>query len=183
MPVQPEFNPDYLYFVTTSADNHIHIFNREAVIRVLLDSLDFLRANNRMSLFAFVIMPNHIHFIARFGRKHTLSDTLRDFKRHTARQIINQLRARDRSSMLARLQDLNQDWRQTYKVWEDGYDAREVFSPWFLEQKMDYIHYNPCQPHWKLAALPEDYPWSSARYYLADKTAIIHMDDARDLFS
>jgi hypothetical protein len=78
---------------------------------------------------------------------------------------------------------LNKDLRQEYKVWEDRYDARDVFSVEFLQQKMDYIHHNPCQAHWNLVARPEDYPWSSARFYIADQPAVIPVDDVRDLFA
>lgn len=34
-------------------------------------------------------------------------------------------------------------------------------------QKIDYIHRNPVQPKWQLAATPEDYSWSSAAFYLS----------------
>ena len=54
--------------------------------------------------------------------------------------------------------------KQQYKVWEDDYNAKDVFSSEFLEQKMSYIHSNPCQPHWKLSETPEEYLWSTARY-------------------
>ena len=80
------------------------------------------------------------------------------------------------------LRRANKDKSQNFKVWGDRYDAREVFSIEFLEQKMNYIHYNPCQPHWKLADLPEEYLWSSARFYLTGKPAVISVDDVRDLF-
>jgi REP element-mobilizing transposase RayT len=135
-----------------------------------------------MKLYAFVIMPNHIHLIVKLMQEYTLSNMMRDFKRHTARQIIRQFIAREESSKLELLQKLNKDSRQEYKVWEDRYDARDVFSIEFLEQKMDYVHHNPCQPHWNLAALPEDYPWSSARLYIANKPSVIAVDDVRDLF-
>jgi hypothetical protein len=52
-----------------------------------------------------------------------------------------------------------------------------VFTLDFLRQKMDYIHHNPCQPHWALAERPEEYAWSSARYYLLAKPAVIAVDD------
>ena len=182
MPVRPNFNPDYLYFVTTTAEKHIHIFKRESIIRIMLDSLHFLRTSKRMVLFVFVIMPNHIHLIGRFSKEHTLSDVMRDFKRHTARQIIRQLMAEEKTEKLGLLQSLNQDNRQEYKVWEDGYDARDVFSQDFLSQKMEYIHFNPCRPKWNLAGTPEEYPWSSARYYVLDKPSVIPVDDVRDLF-
>ncbi len=181
MPVHPNFNPDFLYFVTTKAEKHSHIFKRESIIRIILDSLHYLRTSKRMALCCFVVMPNHIHLIGRFSREHTLSDVMRDFKRHTARQIIRQFMAEGLVDSLELLRTLNKNEGQVYKIWEDGFDARDVFSVDFLVQKLEYIHYNPCQPHWNLASSPEEYPWSSARYYILDKPSVIPVDDARDM--
>jgi hypothetical protein len=69
MPVHPNFNPDYLYFVTTSAERHIHIFKHEGMVRIILDSWHFLRTSGRMKLFAFVVMPTHLHFIGKFSQE------------------------------------------------------------------------------------------------------------------
>ena len=182
MSVKPNFNPDYLYFVTTTVVNHIQLFKREVFIQTILDSFHFLRSSKGIQIFVFVVMPNHIHFIARFGEKYTLSDMMRDFKRHTARQIIRQLQVADNQNLLDVLRKANNDKKQEFKVWEDGYDARDIFSVEFLEQKMNYIHYNPCQPQWKLADLPEEYPWSSAQFYLAGKPGTIPVDDVREMF-
>ncbi len=182
MPVHPNFNPDYLYFVTTSTERHIHIFKHEAIIRIILDSWHFLRTSERMKLFAFVVMPTHVHFIGKFSQEHPLSDVIRDFKRHTARQIIRQIQVKKNAALLGVFQSINKDDRQEFKVWEDGYDARDIFTPDFLQQKMEYIHYNPCRPKWKLANSPEEYPWSSARFYILAKPSVIPVDDVRDLF-
>lgn len=108
---------------------------------------------------------------------------IRNFKQHTARQLIEHLRAENNQQMLAVMRNANQHYDQDYKVWEDGYDAREVFTPGFLEQKMDHIHSNPCQEHWKLSDVPEAYPWSSARFYFKDEECIIPIDDVRKLFA
>jgi hypothetical protein len=43
------------------------------------------------------------------------------------------------------------------------------------------IHNNPLQPHWCLAERAEEYPWSSARFYLMDEPALIALDDGRKL--
>ena len=32
-------------------------------------------------------------------------------------------------------------------------------------QKLNYSHNNPLQDHWKLADSPENYKWSSAKFY------------------
>ena len=112
-----------------------------------------------------------------------MSDFVRDFKRHTARQIIRQLMAEEKAEKLGILQKLNKHEGQNYKVWEDSYDARDIFTPEFLWQKMEYIHYNPCRPKWNLAASPEVYPWSSARFYMLDKPCVIPVDDVRKIFA
>ena len=41
----------------------------------------------------------------------------------------------------------------------------DLIYEWFFNQKLEYLHNNPCQPHWQLAELPEDYKYSSARFY------------------
>jgi REP element-mobilizing transposase RayT len=112
-------------------------------------------------------MPNHLHFIAQCLPDHPLADVLRDFKKHMAKQIIRQYQAESNQKVLAFLAEaVPRPQKQRYKVWDDDYDAKEAFTPEFLKQKMDYIHNNPLQPHWCLAERAEEYPWSSARFYL-----------------
>lgn len=110
-----------------------------------------------------------------------MGDVMRDFKRHTARQLVRQWSAEEKTGILMKLEQSVTEEGQTYKIWEDGYDARDVYSVDFLHQKMEYIHRNPCQPKWKLANAPEDYLWSSAGFYLAGKPVIIPVDDVREL--
>jgi len=180
MSVKPNFNPDYLYFVTTNAIKRAHLFKRDVIKRILIDSFHYLRKNDRMKLFAFVIMPNHNHLIGKFSENYPLSDAMRDFKKFTARQIYGQFHSEENEKVLSFLQREGQAVKQEYKIWEDGYDARDVFSIKFLQQKIDYIHHNPCQSYWRLVENPEDYLWSTAGFYLANKPCIIPIDDVRE---
>ena len=129
-----------------------------------------------MKLFVFVIMPNHIHIIAHFREEYPLSDVMRDIKKYTARQIYRQFQAEGYNKVLEMLKREGEKLKQEYKIWEDDYDARDVFSVKFLQQKMDYIHHNPCQPHWKLVDKPEQYLWSTAGLYFEGKPCIIPID-------
>lgn len=52
---------------------------------------------------------------------------------------------------------------QSYKVWQDGYHAEEVFSNGWIKEKINYIHQNPAKE--KIAIEPESYYFSSARNY------------------
>ena len=35
----------------------------------------------------------------------------------------------------------------------------------YRNEKSNYIHFNPCQPHWNLTDVPENYKYSSAKFY------------------
>ena len=37
-------------------------------------------------------------------------------------------------------------------------ESEKIFS-------LDYMHYNPLQPHWQLSNEPADYKFSSAKFY------------------
>ena len=115
MPVEPNFNPDYLYFLITSAVRHIHLFRRDTIKRIILDSLHHLRTTGKMKLFVFVIRPNHIHIIALFSEDHPLSDVMRDFKKFTARQIYRQFQAKGNSKVLEVLRREGESLKQEYK--------------------------------------------------------------------
>lgn len=164
---KPNFNPDYLYFVTTTAVDHLHLFQRDVVKRIVLDSFDSFRLRKRLKLYSFVIMPNHIHFIGQFIKDDPPGDVMRDFKKQSADRILRQLK-------------VEHPEKQYHKIWADDYNAKDVFSIDFLQQKLDYIHHNPCQPQWKLSETPEEYIWSSARFYLTEEPCIIPIDDVRE---
>ena len=178
---KPNFDPDHLYFVTTKAVDYLHIFERDVIKRIILDTFDSFRLRKRMKLFCFVIMPNHTHFISKFVKEDPLADVMRDFKKQASDRILRQLKAEKNVDALNILAGkVERPEKQNHKVWEDDYNAKDVFSVDFLEQKMTYIHYNPCQEHWKLSATPEDYLWSSARFYATEEPCIIPIDDVRD---
>ena len=61
---------------------------------------------------------------------------------------------------------------RSYQFWQREPMVKEVWTERFLLQKLNYIHYNPCQAHWQLATMPEDYKWSSALFY--EKNIIEH---------
>ena len=183
MPVKPNFNPDCFYFVTTKAVKHLHLFGRDVINRIIVDSLHHLQTTRKMKLFVFVIMPNHVHFIAQFSKEYPLSDVMRDFKKFTARQIYRQISAEGNNKVLEVLTKEGESVKQEYKVWENSFDARDIFSIEFLQQKMDYIHHNPCQPRWKLVDSPEQYLWSTARFYLDEKPCVIPIDDVREFLA
>lgn len=175
-------DPAHLYFVTTSAVRHAHIFRRDVIKRILVDSLNTGRILGQYELYAFVAMPNHVHTIVRCLGERTPGDVAREFKKATANLILRQYEVEGNQAALDFCaSSVEREGKQSYAVWEDEYQAKNVFSAGFLRQKIDYIHNNPVQPHWALVDRPEDYVWSSARFHLAGGRALIPLSDARQL--
>lgn len=162
-------DPDHLYFVTTSAVDGAHVFRRPVIKRILVDSLNAARILGQMQLYSFVVMPNHVHLICRCLADYSVVEVVREFKKATANLILRQYEAEGNEAALALLSTAvkpGQD--QRHAVWENEYQAKNIVTPGFLRQKLEYLHWNPVQPHWRLASAAEEYPWSSARFYMVD---------------
>jgi REP element-mobilizing transposase RayT len=174
----------HLYFITTSAIQRAHIFQRDVIKRILVDSLNVGRILDQYALFAFVIMPNHVHLILRCSKDYAPGDVIREFKKATANLILRQYEAEANQTALDFCAGaVKPGHKQQYAVWEDEYQAKNIFSPAFLRQKLDYTHHNPIQPHWNLVERPEDYVWSSARFYMTGRRALIPLSDAGELLA
>jgi REP element-mobilizing transposase RayT len=175
---------EHFYFVTTSAVQRAPIFRRPVMKRILVDSLNVARILGQIELYAFTIMPNHLHIIVGCRGDYTPPDVVREFKKATANLILRQYEAEGNQQALDFFAAAVQPGeKQEHAVWQGEYQAKNVYSPAFLEQKLNYVHDNPTQPHWQLAESPELYPWSSARFYLGGKRALIPLSDARDLLA
>jgi len=175
-------DPEHLYFITTSAVQRTHVFRRDVIKRIIVDSLNTGRILGQYDLFAFVIMPNHIHLLLRCSQPYTASDVTRELKKATSNLILRQFESEGNTKALHFFSAaVKPGQKKEHAVWEAEYQATNVYSPDFLRQKLNYIHENPLQTHWQLAERPEDYVWSSARFYLADAQALIPLSDAREL--
>ena len=52
-----------------------------------------------------------------------------------------------------------------YQFWERNSLSIDLYTYEMFIQKMEYIHNNPLQEKWQLCEHPEDYQYSSARFY------------------
>lgn len=56
------------------------------------------------------------------------------------------------------------------EVWMPSFDWRECRTNEFIEQKLHYMHANPCRGKWNLATSEAQYAHSSAAFYLLDES-------------
>ncbi|MEL7122606.1 MAG: transposase [Bacteroidota bacterium] len=81
-------NPDALYFVSFATVHWIDVFTRESYFQVLAESLAYCRQVKGMQLFAYCIMPSHVHLLFRSAQGNP-SGLLRDFKKFTAKKLVH----------------------------------------------------------------------------------------------
>ena len=65
-------------------------------------------------------------------------------------------------------------------VWEDCLDEN-IYTERVLIEKIEYIHNNPINKGWELAATRSEYAYSSACHYDLGKPALIEIDNIRDV--
>ena len=58
---------------------------------------------------------------------------------------------------------------RSYRIWQRDPLAILIDSIEKPERKLDYIHLNPLNERWNLADDPENYYWSSAKFYETGK--------------
>jgi REP element-mobilizing transposase RayT len=73
------------HFLTFQVVYWIDIFTRKVYRDMVINSLKYCQQEKGLEIFAWVIMSNHIHILARSSTS-KLSDTIRDFKKLQVRK-------------------------------------------------------------------------------------------------
>jgi putative transposase len=172
--------PEHLYFITATVCGWQHLFSLPGYADIVLNSLTWLRNEKRMSLYAFVLMPSHLHAIIK-PLDRSIGDLLQNFASFTAHAILRQLREEKQDELLAFFHANKRDQRHNHCIWQDV-QAKNIFTEKFLNQKMEYIHQNPVAKEWKLSNLRSEYRYSSACFYDQGRQPVIGIDDIKILF-
>jgi len=166
-------------FFTATNLNWLPLLQKDVHKQILIEALQFRVLNSQLTIYAFVIMPNHFHIIWHIHDGINKADFLRDLMKFTARSILKFMFMND-DPLLGSLQVKAADRKQ--QVWERNSLGIELFTEEVFMQKLDYIHNNPLQFKWNLCKLPEEYFYSSARFYktggkLGDFNMLTHFRD------
>lgn len=148
-------------FFTATIYQWNHLLRDDRHKDIIIDSLKFLVADKRIELNAFAIMSNHIHLIWQPLVGYTPSDIQASFMKYTAQQLKRSLIKND-AEALANFKVNKYD--REYQIWKREPLSIELISEDLFRQKLEYIHYNPVTAC--LCEKPEDYYYSSARFYL-----------------
>src|SRR3989304_8708999 len=111
-------------------------------------------------------MPTHLHAIVSTEGDHSLSDVMRDFKRHTGKKLVEVLKTSGWELPLRAFRKAAQiaGKGNDYKVWDRDFHPQAIVEEEMFRQKVEYIHANPVRKG--LVRAPEDWVYSSAGFYL-----------------
>jgi putative transposase len=164
-------HPNQPRFPTFSCYRKLPRFANDAIKTLFADHLAAARDRFGFNLYAWVVMPNHVHLLLwSLLPDFPLAIVLRDFKRDFATAVIARWRELD-APILARLVAADGSTR----FWQrgGGHDDN-VESIDELAEIARYLHLNPV---WRgLVATPEEWAWSSARWYAGDRTGPVMID-------
>ncbi len=150
------------YFVTATTVNWLPLFSNPTIAKIIFDSLSYLQQNQRIILYAYVLLENHIHLVV---TAEDLSKELGNFKSFTARQCIDFYQQIGNVYILEQLaaNKLPNKVDRDFQFWQEGVGPKRIQDRLMMEQKIAYIHYNPVRRGF--VELPEHWMYSSARNY------------------
>lgn len=165
------------HFLTFSCFRKRAFLSRDRTRQYVIDALERARAKFGFDLWAYVIMPTHVHLLL-FPKGETcdMGKVESAIKVSVSRKAINYLR-RENPRGLKHLATGEVDTPYRFWMAANGYD-QNVVSREAAVKISEYIHNNPV-----LAGLclePEDWIWSSAREWAEEGTSLLRID--RDSF-
>lgn len=144
---------------------------RKVYFAAITDSLKYCCTHKGMCLFAYCIMPSHIHLIFNDGNSNP-SKLIKEFKTYSSKQLQRIIEENPQESrkewmlwMMERAGKMNSNVKYR-QFWQQNNHPIELWSNKVITEKLNYIHNNPVEAgfveeahHWK---------YSSAKNYAGE---------------
>ena len=166
-----------VYFWTATIYQWKHLLKPDKYKQIIIDSLANLTAREKIKVYGFVIMPNHIHLLWEMIEMNGKEMPYASFQKHTSHAIQADLKIKH-PDVLAHFKV--EEKERSYRFWQRDSLAIHILSREMAEQKLDYIHLNPLQSHWNLCTDPKHYHFSSISFYESGQSDFSFITDYRD---
>ncbi len=166
---------EHIFFITTTVVGFIKIFTEDSYCNLLIKNIKHYQHKYKFEILAYVIMPTHFHWIIVTNSKNgTISDIMRDIKKYSAWDIMENLE-KEKSSFMKTFRDEGAKFKnQRRKLWMPRFDDEVIRNEKMFWTKLHYIHKNPVKAN--LVRLPEQYKYSSARNYINNDHSVIKVN-------
>ncbi len=150
-----------LHYLTYATVGWVDVLTRPAYKDIIVESLRHCQQEKGLDLFAWCIMSNHVHLIARASCGDKLQDIMRDHKKFTSKALITAIRENPQESRREWLIAHFQKADGGNQVWQHDLHPVWLRRPEIIQQKLRYIHRNPVYEG--LVEEPHHYLYSSAQ--------------------
>ena len=156
-------NQDDLHFLSYAVVNWVDALSRPAYKDIVVESLAYCQKSKGLELYAWCIMSNHVHLIAKAVPGLKLQDIMRDHKKFAAKKLVEAIEANAQESRKEWMLPLLQSPDGDIHFWQHDLHPIWLRSPDVIEQKLNYIHMNPVKEG--LVTEAHHYIYSSASAY------------------
>ncbi len=165
-----------VFFITFTCAVWMPLFRQTESYDLVYNWFDVLNENGH-AVHGYVIMPDHVHCIISFRNTGKLiNTTVGNGKRFMAYEIVKRLQLNNQFETLYQMNNLVNDTdrkrNKKHEVFEPSFDWKECYNMKIAEQKLNYIHANPCNTKPPLVHDPVEYLHSSANQYLGGPTIL-----------
>ena len=149
-----------IYFFTATIHKWLLLLESQHNKELIVNYLKKLSDEQKIIIYGFVIMPNHLHLIWKQINLNGKETPLGSFLKYTAHEFLKGLKANGENHKYAVVAA-----NKHHEIWQRDSLSIEIYSRRVAEQKLIYIHFNPVNGKWILAKDDLDYYYSSARFY------------------
>jgi putative transposase len=142
----------HLHFVTLTCYQRLAFLGSPFARNIFEAALQRTHRRYRFGVIGYVVMPEHVHLLLSGSRRKLLAAGIRSLK----------------LSMVART--------MRWPFWQPQYLDSHVFTDIKRIEKLDYLHANPVKRG--LVERPEDWLWSSCRYYLTGNQGRVEIESS-----
>jgi putative transposase len=165
-----------LHSLTFSCYQRLPFFNNAAHCDLFLTILERVRRRYRLVVLGYVVMPEHVHLLLSEPQRATLSTAIQALKLGVVRSLVG-------GGAVPMSRKNSETWgtpsvdgdKRSNRFWQARFYDFNVWTEKKRIEKLRYIHRNPVVRG--LVASPEQWRWSSFRWYSSGEVGPVRIND------
>ena len=149
-----------IYFFTATIHKWLPLLSQNNNQQLIVDYLKKLCNDGLLTVYGFVLMPNHVHIIWQQNKLNGKETPQGSFLKYTAHEFLKKLKISGQSF----LYEVNAA-NKKHEIWQRDSLSIEIYTRAVAAQKLQYVHFNPVSGKWQLSKDDLGYYYSSARFY------------------
>lgn len=175
-----------LHFLTFSCWQRQPLLSISHRCDLFLEVLDRVRRRYRLVVLGYVVMPEHVHLLVSEPQRNSLSTAVQALKLGFVRSLEGDgvprfalPTSRKYGETWGIPSGYNNETTEGHRFWQTRFYDFNVWTEKKRIEKLRYIHRNPVIRG--LVASPEQWPWTSFRYYLSGEKGPVKINDTEIL--